>query len=96
MNLNSMDKNYVSLLDGLSKLYSGSSVPKNIRKVNKWQDDASQTLKYFIDGYKFTGSIFKCYKENHHIATVAFNDCRELNKRSALYFLKVFHVLNNK
>jgi hypothetical protein len=49
-----------------------------------------------VNGYKFTGSIFKCYKTDHHLATVAFNDCRELNKKSALYFLKVFHVLNNK
>lgn len=92
-----MDKNYISLLDGLTKLYSNTTVSKKIRVApNLWQDEASNAIKYFSDGSKFIGSIFKAYRDNNRFAKLALSDCKELNKPYSLYFLKIVSELAKK
>jgi ssDNA-specific exonuclease RecJ len=80
----------------LNDLYEKMGLPKSVkRNVNQWQIDAAMAYEYFIDGEDKKSSIFKCFKENPFKAKIAFFDCKELEKRSVLYFLKVFHELKN-
>lgn len=60
---------------------------------HQWQDEGITASKYFADGNERLGSILKCFKENNHKAKIAFNDCKELEKRSALYFFKIYNQL---
>lgn len=80
----------------LKDLYSSMGLPKQAKKVNLWQDEAANAVKHFIDGEEKRSSIFKCYKDNHYKARIAFSDCKELSKNSALYFLKVYNELIKK
>lgn len=58
-----------------------------------WQLEALETIKKLVDGNKYRGSIFRCYKIDRATAKVAFLDSIELNKPFALYFLKVFNCV---
>ena len=68
-------------------------MPKPVRSVNLWQDEAANAIKYFTDGEDKRSSIFKCFKDNQQKSRFAFSDCKELGKHSALYFLKVYNGL---
>lgn len=87
--MKNMDKTYKSF----GELYNNLGMPKKMRTVTKWQDEASNAVSFFIDGQKFTGSIFKSFRDNNHLAKLAFSDCKELNKPNALYFLKIYSEL---
>lgn len=65
-------------------------------KVTLWQDEANNAVKYFSDGEEKRSSIFKCFRDNQQKARIAFSDCKELEKRSAMYFLKVWNELIKK
>lgn len=80
----------------IKDLYSKMGLPKQTRKVNLWQDEAANAVKYFSDGEDKRSSVFKCFKDNQQKARIAFSDCKELNKRSVLYFLKVFSEISKK
>jgi len=80
----------------LQDLYQKMGLPKSVKTVNKWQDEAANAYKYFTDGEERRSSIFKCFKDDQHHARIAFSDCKELKKRSALYFLKVYNELRKK
>lgn len=78
----------------LKDLYSSMGLPKQAaRKVELWQDEAANAIKYFNDGEDKRSSVFKCFKDNQQKARIAFSDCKELNKKSVLYFLKVFNEI---
>lgn len=62
----------------------------------KWQELALEIVNGLTDGISKKSSIFKCCKENAHFAKVAFEDCKELNKLYAHYFLKVFNELKKQ
>ena len=81
---------------GLQDLYQKMGLPKSVKNVSKWQDEASNAYKYFLDGEEKRSSIFKCFKDDQHHARLAFSDCKELEKKSALYFLKVYNELRKK
>lgn len=78
----------------LSDLYANLGLPKQAsRKVSQWQDEAANAVKYFFDGEEKRSSIFKAFKDNNQKARIAFSDCKELGKTSALYFFSVFNKL---
>jgi DNA-binding MarR family transcriptional regulator len=77
----------------ITDLYAKMGLPKPIRKVNQWQDEASNAVKYFVDSEDKVSSIFKCYKDNQQKARIALSDCKELGKKNVLYFLKVYNEL---
>lgn len=78
----------------LQDLYKGMGLPpKGRSSVKQWQDEAANAVKYFIDGQDKQSSIFKCFRDNQQKARLAFSDCKELEKTSALYFLKVYNEL---
>lgn len=78
----------------LKDLYSSMGLPKpGTRQVMLWQDEANNATKYFDDGENKRSSIFKCFKDNQQKARIAFSDCKELNKKSAFYFLKVYNAI---
>jgi hypothetical protein len=77
----------------LKELYEKMGIPKPVRIVNQWQDEASNAIKYFPDGEEKRSSVFKCFKDNQQKARIAFSDCKELEKRSVLYFLKVYNEI---
>ena len=66
---------------------------KKQKVVNRtdWQLEALETIKKLVDGNKYKGSIFRCYKIDRAAAKVAFLDSMELGKPFSLYFLKVFN-----
>ncbi|MEA3272240.1 MAG: hypothetical protein U9P90_01065 [Patescibacteria group bacterium] len=66
---------------------------KNGKKVYKWQDEAAQAVEYFSDGESKRSSVFKCFRDNPDKARIAYLDCKELNKFSVMYFLKVWNEL---
>lgn len=81
----------------LKDLYNSMGLPKApVRTVNLWQDEANNCLLYFTDGEGKRSSVFKCFKNNQQKARIAFSDCKELEKHSVLYFLKVFNELTKK
>lgn len=78
----------------LKDLYSKMGFPsKPKRIVSLWQDEASNAIKYFSDGETKASSVFKCFKDNEQKARIALSDCKELEKRSVMYFLKVFNEI---
>jgi hypothetical protein len=82
--------------NSIKDLYSKMGIPKPVRVVNLWQDEAANAVKYFSDGEEKKSSVFKCFKDNQQKARIAFSDCKELEKTSVMYFLKVFNELNKK
>jgi hypothetical protein len=80
----------------IKDLYYKMGLPKPVRQVNLWQDEAANAVKYFNDGEDKRSSVFKCFKDNQQKARIAFSDCKELNKKSVLYFLKVFSEISKK
>jgi hypothetical protein len=81
-------------VNNLQELYKTMGLPKQAtRSVKLWQDEASNCVKYFTDGESKRSSIFKCFKDNQSKARTAFSDCKELEKKSVLYFLKVFNEI---
>jgi len=81
----------------LNDLYGKLGLPeKPKRQVNKWQDEAANAVQYFSDGQTKASSIFKCFRDNNSKAKIAFSDCKELEKKSVMYFLKVFNELSKK
>ena len=62
----------------------------------KWQELALVIIAGLADGDNKKNSIFKCCKQNAHLAQIAYNDARELGKPYAKYFLKVFNDLVKK
>jgi hypothetical protein len=77
----------------ITDLYEKMGLKQPIRSVTQWQDEASNAVKYFIDGKDKVSSIFKCFKENQQRARIAFSDCKELGKNSCLYFLKIYNAI---
>ena len=77
-------------------LIEGIKPINTFKGKQQWQDEGVNASKYFVDGEEKIGSILKCYKEDLHRSRIAFNDCKELEKRSVLYFFSVFHNLKNK
>lgn len=77
----------------LKDLYSSMGLPKPVRKVNLWQDEAANAVQYFHDGEEKRSSVFKCFKDNQQKARIAFSDCKELEKKSVMYFLKVYNEI---
>lgn len=65
-----------------------------VSKVQLWQDEAANAVKFFNDGDDKRSSVFKCYRDNQQKARIAFSDCKELGRKSVFYFLKVFNELN--
>jgi DNA-binding Lrp family transcriptional regulator len=86
---NSENKQNISIQD----LYEKIGLKQPVRKVNQWQDEASNAVNYFLDGESKRSSIFQCFKNNQQKARIAFSDCKELEKKSALYFFKIFNEL---
>ena len=80
----------------IKELYSKMGLPPKARSVQLWQDEANNCVKYFTDGEEKRSSIFKCFKDNNQKARIAFSDCKELEKRSVMYFLKVFSEISKK
>lgn len=62
----------------------------------KWQDEALEAIKYFADGQDNKSCIFKCFKQDCHLARIAYLDSKELDKPFSKYFFKVFNSLKNK
>lgn len=62
-------------------------------KTKPWQFEAIEAIKKFPDGKKFTGSIFKAFRDNPSKARIALSDSIELGKPHSLYFLKVYNEL---
>ncbi len=93
------DKNII-LATNVAKPIINYDLIENIKSVNtykgkaQWQDEGVNASKYFIDGKEKLSSILKCYRDNLHKSRIAFSDCKELEKRSALYFFKVYNNLN--
>jgi len=87
------DKNPIG---SLKDLYKGFGLPPKVRSVSRWQDEASNCVKYFPDSKGKESSIFKCFKDNEGKARIAFSDCKELSKNSVLYFFKVYNELSKK
>lgn len=81
-----MANKYISFAD----LYSNLEMPKKVKQVALWQDEAANAVKYFQDGSQRVGSIFKAFRDNQDKARIAFSDCKELSKPHSLYFLKVY------
>ena len=78
----------------LQDLYSQMGLPEKAKRtVTKWQDEAANAIKYFVDGENKASSIFKAFKENNQKARIALSDCKELERRSAMYFFKVFNEI---
>ena len=77
----------------IQDLYNNMGIPKRVKSVKLWQDEAANAVKYFTDGENKRSSIFKCFKDREDKAKFAFSDCKELGKPSALYFLKVYNEL---
>lgn len=77
---------------------------KNIIKVPelkkppayKWQELALEIVAGLSDGNTKKSSIFQCCKQSPQYAKIAFEDCKELDKLHAKYFLKVFNQLRKK
>ena len=71
--------------------------PLQIKKAPayKWQELALEIVGALTDGQNKKSSIFKCCKESARFAKIAFEDCKELNKLYANYFLKVYNGLKN-
>ncbi|MDD2496404.1 MAG: helix-turn-helix domain-containing protein [Tissierellia bacterium] len=99
-NIIEQDNNNIIIADANKKniksLYEKMGLPLKVRVVTQWQDEASNAVNYFIDGEEKRSSIFKTFKDNQHKARIAFSDCKELGKKSALYFLKVYNELRKK
>ena len=78
----------------LKDLYSSMGLPEKAKRtVARWQDEAANAIKYFVDGEEKASSIFKAFKENNQKARIALSDCKELEKRSVMYFFKVYNEL---
>lgn len=77
----------------LSDLYKQFGLPEKTRSIMKWQNEASNAIKYFNDVSGKESSVFKCFKDNNQKARIAFSDCKELGKNSVYYFLKVYNEL---
>lgn len=80
----------------LKDLYGKFGLPEKVKTVTKWQDEASNAIKYFNDVSGKESSVFKCFKDNNQKARIALSDCKELNQRSVYYFLKVYNELKKK
>lgn len=67
---------------------------KNPKKppAYRWQEQALEALKYFVDGSAYKKQVFRCYKLDAIVAHRALVDCKELNKPYTKYFLKVFNI----
>ena len=55
----------------------------------KWQEQALEIISFLKDGNDYKSSIFKACRDNPNLAQRAVNDCKELNKLYAKYFLKI-------
>ncbi len=77
----------------ITDLYEKMGLKKPIKSVNRWQDEANNATEYFLDGEDKRSSIFKCFKDDNQKARTALNDCKELSKKSVMYFLKVYNEL---
>jgi len=80
----------------VSDLYAKMGLPKQIRKVEKWQDSASIVIKEMNVPENIISSVFKCFKDHEREAMFALRDCKELGKMNVLYFLKVYNELVKK
>lgn len=87
------DKEPPSKGTNLQDLYSRMGLPTRIKTVSKWQDEAAAAVKYFKDIQGKESSVFKCFKDNNQKARIALSDCKELEKSSVYYFLKVYNEI---
>ncbi|MCD4760257.1 hypothetical protein K8R33_05225 [archaeon] len=75
---------------------------KNDKNINigasplkyKWQDEGLEAVKFFKDGEKYKSRILKCFKDNNQFANTAFSDCKELERKNAMYFFAVYNKMN--
>lgn len=79
-------------MDAIFKIIEDKNIKKGVLKLEKWQSDALDTIKFLNDGIKYKSSIFKCYKNNSFIAQKCLDDCKELNKPYSLYFIKLYNL----
>ena len=80
----------------VSDLYAKMGLPKQTRKVEKWQDSASIVVKEMNVPENKISSVFKCFKDHEREAMFALRDCKELGKMNVLYFFKVYNELVKK
>lgn len=80
----------------VSDLYAKMGLPKQTRKVEKWQDSASIVVKEMNVPENKISSVFKCFKDHEREAMFALRDCKELGKMNVFYFLKVYNELVKK
>ena len=80
----------------VSDLYDKMELPKQTRKVEKWQDSASIVVKEMNVPENKISSVFKCFKDHEREAMFALRDCKELGKMNVFYFLKVYNELVKK
>ncbi|MCK9320074.1 hypothetical protein, partial [Methanoculleus sp.] len=78
------------------ELIAKMGLPKQTRKVEKWQDDASIVIKEMNVPEDKISSVFKCFKDHEREAMFALRDCKELGKMNVFYFLKVYNELVKK
>lgn len=65
--------------------------PEKKAPTYQWQDEALEAINQLKDGETKKSSVFKCFKDNPCKARIALNDCKELGKLYALYFLKIYN-----
>ena len=76
----------------IKDLYKNMGLPQPAkRKVNLWQDEAANAIKYFVDGQAKASSVFKAFKEHNQVARIALSDCKELDKHNVDYFFKIYN-----
>ena len=80
----------------VSDLYAKMGLPKQTRKVEKWQDSASIVIKEMNVPENKISSVFKCFRDHEREAMFALRDCKELGKMNVLYFFKVYNELVKK
>ena len=80
----------------VEKTAQDESKLKRLKNTQPWQELALELIKGLKDGNNKQGSIFRCCKLNSNAAKIAWEDCKELDKKYVMYFLKVWSILYKK
>ena len=65
-------------------------------KTLPWQTQALECIAKLVDGTKYKGSIFKCFKTDPRTAQFALEDSIELSKPYAKYFFATYSAIRTR
>lgn len=78
-------------LKPIKSLYDQLGIKQSTKKVERWQDEASNMIKEMNIPEDKISSVFKCFRDNPEISKMALRDCKELGKMNVFYFFKIYN-----